>query len=187
MVSCSDQTMGGNQSLQNYNTTSAVTLLFLLSQKNFSSAGTFWINGHFPVTNICDTTFNTQCILPPASEGGGRYYFHRCLYVHTRRGGGTPSQFHNTSTGPWPGIEYPPARDGVPSAPPPDRTAEGVFATRRAVCLLRSGRRTFLLPVIFGYRIFTVKINKSRYKVYSCRFVYSTKRNKLLIHDLPNS
>ena len=48
----------------------------------------------------------------------------------------------------------PPARDGVPpgqdgihrtSRPPPDRAADGVLATQRAVCLLRSRRRTVLL------------------------------------------
>ena len=80
--------------------------------------------------------------------------------------GGTPSPSHNTSFGPisfpergtqdrdpplpsqvrmgaTPGQFTPPSRDGVP--PPPPRTAEGVLATRRAVCLLRSRRRTFFL------------------------------------------
>ena len=34
--------------------------------------------------------------------------------------------------------------------PPRDRTADGVLDTRRAVCLLRSRRRTFLCNIIFG-------------------------------------
>ena len=40
-----------------------------------------------------------------------------------------------------------PARDGVPH--PPDRTVDGVLDTRRAVCLLRSRRRTFLYDAYF--------------------------------------
>ena len=42
--------------------------------------------------------------------------------------------------------EYPHTRDGVPSQ---DRTVEGVLATRRVVCPLRSRRRTFLFLVMF--------------------------------------
>ena len=41
-----------------------------------------------------------------------------------------------------PKVGVPPGRDGVP---PSVRTTEGVLATRQAVCLLRSRRRTFLL------------------------------------------
>ena len=51
----------------------------------------------------------------------------------------------------------PSARDGVLLAGdgvPPNRTEEGVFAMRRAVCLLRSRRRTFLFYYIFvGFRV----------------------------------
>ena len=62
---------------------------------------------------------------------------------------------------PPPPIWTPPTRDGVPPIwtwmegtplpemgyppPPPVRTTEGVLTMRRAVCLLRSRRRTFLL------------------------------------------
>ena len=41
-------------------------------------------------------------------------------------------------------VRYPPTPGGYPG-----RTTEGVLTTRRAVCLLRSRRRTFLLPDIF--------------------------------------
>ena len=50
----------------------------------------------------------------------------------------------------WPGHDW-----GTPP-PPKDRTAEEVLATRRAVCLLRSRRRTVLLHVslILKFEIF---------------------------------
>ena len=46
----------------------------------------------------------------------------------------------------WRGSPRPSAVDGGthPPLPPRDRAAERVLATRRAVCLLRSRRRTFL-------------------------------------------
>ena len=40
----------------------------------------------------------------------------------------------------------------------PDRTTEGVLTTRRAVCLLRSRRRTFLCKFIFVRQIDIVQI-----------------------------
>ena len=45
------------------------------------------------------------------------------------------------------GYPPPPTRTEVPLPPPLDRTAEQALATRRAVCLLRSRRRTFLFRV----------------------------------------
>ena len=42
----------------------------------------------------------------------------------------------------WTGVS--PSRDGIS---PGDRAAQRVLATRRAVCLLRSRRRTFLSPI----------------------------------------
>ena len=59
------------------------------------------------------------------------------------------------SWGDTPGWGTPLARDGVPptgqawgTPPPPDRTAEGVLSMQRAVCLLRSRRRTFLCLLV---------------------------------------
>ena len=57
---------------------------------------------------------------------------------------------------PWPGMGFPPSGPGMGypppiwtwtwdgNSPPPVRKTEGVVATRRSVCLLRSRRRTFL-------------------------------------------
>ena len=70
---------------------------------------------------------------------------------------------------PWPGQDgvpphhvrmgYPPwpDQDGVPP-PPQDRAAERALATRRAVCLLRSRRRTFLLSFAFAICYGKVKL-----------------------------
>ena len=51
--------------------------------------------------------------------------------------------------GGYPRTGAPLARDGVP---PWDRTAEGVLATRRAVSLLRSRRRTFLFCAMITFK-----------------------------------
>ena len=89
--------------------------------------------------------------------------------------GGIPSPYHNTSTGTISFLRgYPSHRQGVPSGQvrmgrgphqpgmgyPPgtgtpllDRTAGGVLATRRAVCLLCSRRRTFLLYIALNFRL----------------------------------
>ena len=69
----------------------------------------------------------------------------------TPRGGGgswpgTPPPPRGVSGYPPGGVRVPPG--GGPGTPPgggyPGRTTEGVLTTRRAVCLLRSRRRTFL-------------------------------------------
>ena len=46
-------------------------------------------------------------------------------------------------------VRYPP-RGGYPVRYPPPARREGVLTTRRAVCLLRSRRRTFLLTIFFA-------------------------------------
>ena len=63
--------------------------------------------------------------------------------------GGTRSGTPQGVPGPPGGtrVRYPPRRGGGGY---PGRTTEGVLTTRRAVCLLRSRRRTFLLELIFG-------------------------------------
>ena len=71
-----------------------------------------------------------------------------------RSGWGVPQPGQDRGV-PRPGMDCPLSRDGVhpcpgmgyPPPPPPtrDRTADGVLDTRRAVCLLRSRRRTLLL------------------------------------------
>ena len=96
-----------------------------------------------------------------ASEGWGRYCFHWCVSVHTR-GGVLQSQAGNT---PVPGVTL--VSGGVPQSlvggtpthpPPRDRTAERVLATRLAISLLRSHRRTVFY---FNVRIhnFIVHLN----------------------------
>ena len=82
--------------------------------------------------------------------------------VHIQEG--SPSPSHNTSTGPmfFPGVSQrllPVARTwvhrqgqsrtglGYPLPPPRDWTPERVLGTRRAMCHLRSRRRTFLLGI----------------------------------------
>ena len=125
--------------------------------------------------NIATQGYSFLSLLPPGSEGWGRYCFHRYLSVHTRGGGGrvSPSPSHNTSTGPmsFPGgyptdwssqvpsggaypsprslLGYPVPRDGVPPS-----TRDGVspaprIGQQRTVCLLRSRRRTFLFLLYF--------------------------------------
>ena len=70
--------------------------------------------------------------------------------VPLHQGWGTPIWTWD-GVGPGPGMWYLPCLDldlgwGTPS---PVRTTEGVLATRRTVCLLRSGRRTFLFENVF--------------------------------------
>ena len=76
----------------------------------------------------------------------GRYYFHRCLSVHTR-GEGTPSPSHNTSIH-WSHVlsrGYPvPCWD---SSLRWDKAAEWVLATRRAVCLFAFTLQDFLVKI----------------------------------------
>ena len=76
----------------------------------------------------CVHTGGLSCYRPHPKDDG-RLYFQS---VHTSqvRGGGYP-------------IPGPGGYSG--NTPPPDRAAQRVLATRRAVCLLRSRRRTFLL------------------------------------------
>ena len=52
-----------------------------------------------------------------------------------------------TQTPPGVGGGYPDPPRGVPGQVPPPARTEGVLTTRRAVCLLRSRRRTFLFCV----------------------------------------
>ena len=71
-------------------------------------------------------------------------------------GWGTPQDL-GLGTPPRPGTGYPPG-PGTGYPPPQtrsglDRAAQQVLATRRAVCLLRSRRRTFLLKLNFLIRI----------------------------------
>ena len=71
---------------------------------------------------------------------------------------------------PCPGMEYPqqgigyphPPQLGMGNPPPPprDRTAEGVLATQREVCLLRSRRRTFFFVIVISG---SVNILKTHY------------------------
>ena len=103
----------------------------------------------------------------------GRYCFHRCLSVHRGGEGGVrsgtpprggsgypPGGYRSPGTPPgggypgpgtppgggYPGPGTPPGGGGVPDL---GRTTEGVLTTRRAVCLLRSRRRTFLYSFNF--------------------------------------
>ena len=101
------------------------------------------------------TVFTGVCLSTPGG-GGGVPHFHPMSFP-----GGTPSPYHNTSTGPMslPG-GYPLARSGWGEGGTPvlgwgtplARTTEGVLATQRAVCLLHSRRRTFLLPPAYVVR-----------------------------------
>ena len=73
--------------------------------------------------------------LPPAY--GGRLCFYRCLSANN--GGRYPGQgMHRPGQG-----RYPAAMVGTP--PRQDRSAQRIIAAWRAICLLRSRRRTFLL------------------------------------------
>ena len=61
--------------------------------------------------------------------------------------------------GGYPGQVPPPGglpRSGTPPGGYPGRTTEGVLTTRRAVCLLRSRRRTFLLYILLHILLFRV-------------------------------
>ena len=82
---------------------------------------------------------------------------------------GTPGQ----GTPPQPGMGTPPpARDGLP---PWDITAEGVLATRRAICLLRSRRRTVLLflPTIYA-------LSKLIHHCFGQKCTYINKKSKFV-------
>ena len=87
-------------------------------------------------------------LLPPASEGWGKVLFSVCLSVHTSTGGGSNPGLNGGGRGvPQVWMMWGGGSQGTPSppCPPPlDRTAERALATRRAVSLLRSRRRTFL-------------------------------------------
>ena len=106
----------------------------------------------------------------------GRYCFHRNLSVHTRGGGGTPSP--SLSGG---GRGVTPARSGrrsrfggggyphwdwIWSSPLPPGAAERVLATRRAVCLLRLRRRTFLFHCqrLLGETKWFIRTGRDRYR-----------------------
>ena len=73
-------------------------------------------------------------------------------------GSGTPPGGYPGQVPPLGGtrVRYPPPPGGGTRTPPgggyPGRTTEGVLTTRRAVCLLRSRRRTFLLIFRFGQK-----------------------------------
>ena len=97
-----------------------------------------------------------SCLLQPASEGRGMVIISVCSHLWGR---GYPVPGLDMGEVPHPrsgwGYLHPeippcPRLDGVPL--PPSKTewgthpsAKGALATRRAVCLLRSRRRTFLL------------------------------------------
>ena len=51
--------------------------------------------------NWCSGRFAS--FLPPASEGWGRYYFHRCLSIHTCGGYPSPRIFQSLVPGPFQG------------------------------------------------------------------------------------
>ena len=107
-----------------------------------------------------DTERNST-LLPPASEGWGRYCFHRCVSVHT---GGNPYPSHNTPTGPmssptnlgqdWMGSH--PGLDGVP--PVWDRIGWGT-PPQDMLCLdkLRRGRYASC-----GFILCTINIVRQR-------------------------
>ena len=109
-------------------------------------------------------------LLPTASEGWGKYCFHRCL-LSTPGGGGTPVPGSFPGPFGWgggypspgqgvlqsqqggspviagrvPQIPLPLSQDRTGLSPTPRyRTAKRTLATWWAVCLLRSRRRTFL-------------------------------------------
>ena len=104
--------------------------------------------------------------LPPASEGWGKVMFSVCSHLGgypypimpwgTHLGGGTlpgpaGGGYPARSSPGYPAggyqVGYPPGQ--VRTGGYPVRTTEAVLTTRRAVCLLRSRRRTFLLINIF--------------------------------------
>ena len=72
-------------------------------------------------------------------------YFYWLHVLPGGRGGGTPSPGQGWRT-PQQRVGFPLERDGVPPSPQ-DKTAEWVIATRWAICLLRSRRRTFLFYI----------------------------------------
>ena len=133
---------------------------------NFIQGDHLLSSEHFITVRVCSTM--------------GRYCFHRCLSAHT------PSPSHNTSTGPmsfvggdpsdwsqvpsW-GIQdrgYPP---GQGWGTPRDRTADLVLDSRRAVCLLRSRRRTFLFILFLdSVCIHSVCVDKKRRREVDIRY-----------------
>ena len=96
---------------------------------------------HFPECHGADTWGGT---LP--GPGGG--------------GGGYPARSSHVGYPP-----HPPARSwwggGYPAGGYPGRATEGVLTTRRAVCLLRSRRRTFLLDSVNTPLCFPLFLKKS--------------------------
>ena len=113
-----------------------------LSVRKFNTVGLRYRFDHVFRVSDCDNS--NSILLASAFEGWGKVMFSQVCVPQ-----GTPPP--NPGMGyplhrPWMG--YPLARSGqgVPQVPPPPaRTTEGVLDTRRAVCLLRSRRRTFLL------------------------------------------
>ena len=88
------------------------------------------------------------------SEGCRKVIFSVCPHLRGGGGypvpslnGGTPSQVQmgGTPSEVWMG-GYPPPPSKTGWSNPPPRSEKRAFATRRAVCLLRSSRRTFLFP-----------------------------------------
>ena len=79
------------------------------------------------------------------------------------RTGGTPARSGWVYPGqgwgtPHPGMGYPPLQD---------RTADGVLDAWRAVCLLRSCKRTFLFTIIFLHNYLRFAVFVSRTQMYS--------------------
>ena len=111
-------------------------------------------------TGVCLSTFGRrgtpsgQWGVPPSSqlEGTPSSWWGRG-YPHLANGGGTPIRPAGGTTN-WPTGRYPPPclewmwvppiRTGWGTPLSGDRAAEQALATQRAVCLLRSSRRTFL-------------------------------------------
>ena len=113
---------------------------------------------------LCNITQNAMGQTP----GGGVPVSHNALQHYPEchgadTGGGYPARSSRGGTLPGRGTYgYPPPPAGYPPPPPsqvrmgggyPVRTTEAVLTTRRAVCLLRSRRRTFLLYhlITWGY------------------------------------
>ena len=122
---------------------------------------------YYFVMNLLGWFLARQIIITARIQRIGKVMF---SFVCPSTPGGTPSPFHNTSTGPMSflgvpqsqvGVAHPskdrtgawPRQDsGVPRPPartrlwyPTHRTAEWILATQQAVSLLRSCRRTVLL------------------------------------------
>ena len=110
---------------------------------------------------------DTQVRYPP----GGVY-----TRVRVPPGGGTRVRYPPGGGGVYPGQGTPRGvpGSGTPPTPPgggggyPGRTTEGVLTTRRAVCLLRSRRRTFLLTILCVdfTSLFSTLLHASPYSVF---------------------